>query len=146
VRTARGAGRADEERDDEVRDEDRLVDGFFAADVREVVAPPLTVLPLLLFVLPALRVRVREVAWAATAVLPLRDVLVLRDPEGEDVRVAMVRTVGDRPTRHVDLRSVSPPLLPHPAQRVAARDEGVRDPTVTERGSPGVWTVGRRPS
>jgi hypothetical protein len=30
------------------------------------------------------------------------DVLVLRDPGGEDVRVAMVTTLGDRHTRHMD--------------------------------------------
>jgi hypothetical protein len=34
--------------------------------------------------------------------LPRVDVLVLRDPGGEDVRVAMVTTLGDRHTRHRD--------------------------------------------
>ena len=48
--------------------------------------------------LPVLRDRVLGLAFEGV----LRDVLLLREPGGEDVRVAMLRTLGDRHTRHRD--------------------------------------------
>jgi len=86
LRTARGAGRAavrrvrDVPRDDPRVDDPRVdfveVGFFFGAGLRFALV---------------LRDRVLD---------PLRDVVVLRDPGGEDVRVAMVSTLGARPTRH----------------------------------------------
>ncbi len=64
---------------------------------------------------------------------PVRDVLLLRDPGGEDVRVAMVPTLGVRPTSHRDHTSaclgqtplverqpsVEPVEIPQPMQGAA---------------------------
>ncbi|WP_235959238.1 hypothetical protein [Nocardioides acrostichi] len=88
LRTARGAG--------------RLPVLFFADDERLLD-------PLLPVLLAAGRVARAGVARVLVLVVlrdlvpePLEDVLVLRDPGGEDVRVAMVATLGDRHTRHMD--------------------------------------------
>ncbi|GAB3763352.1 hypothetical protein GCM10027600_08770 [Nocardioides ginsengisegetis] len=89
LRTARGAGRFER---------------ALGAGLRLLVLR--AVLVLFVGVLPVLRDRVLEVPRAGLFD-PVEDVLLLRDPGGEDVRVAMVSTVIDGPTRHRDHRSVS---------------------------------------
>ena len=49
-----------------------------------------------------LRGRVPELVPLPVLLVLRVDVLVLRDPGGEDVRVAMVTTLGDHPTSHRD--------------------------------------------
>ena len=84
LRTARGAGRAAGRREEVVlRAAGRFVAAVFFGGVfraLRVVDPEPRPLVLLLF----------------------EDVLVLRDPGGEDVRVAMPPNVGDRHTSHRD--------------------------------------------
>ncbi|GAA4714827.1 hypothetical protein GCM10023349_37680 [Nocardioides conyzicola] len=68
-----------------------------------------------------LRVRVLEAALAGlrvVLVVRVEDVLLLREPGGEDVRVAIVPTLRRSHTSHTDHRSacrsrVSDPLLGH---------------------------------
>jgi hypothetical protein len=68
--------------------------GAFLAALEEVV---------LVVFAEVLRGRVPVLVVRDLVLLPLLpDVLVLRDPGGEDVRVAMLKTLGDRLTRHRD--------------------------------------------
>ncbi len=62
------------------------------------------------FLLPVLRAREVEPP-VALLVEVLRDVLVLREPGGEDVRVAMVFNLSHSHTSHMDHRCVSPQHL-----------------------------------
>src|SRR5690348_2374593 len=89
LRTARGAGRFAEEL--------RLFEEVVL--LREELLEP----DLLREVLPVLRDRVLEPLRPVLRA-PVVDVLLLRDPGGEDVRVAMVINVIDRHTCHRDHR------------------------------------------
>ena len=55
-----------------------------------------------LLVVEVLRGRVPELVPLPVLLVLRVDVLVLRDPGGEDVRVAMVTTLGDHHTSHRD--------------------------------------------
>ena len=87
LRTERGAGR-------EVVD--FFADDFLGAGLRaggRLAA---------LLVVEVLRGRVPELVPLPVLLVLRVDVLVLRDPGGEDVRVAMVTTLGDHHTSHRD--------------------------------------------
>jgi hypothetical protein len=61
-----------------------------------------------LLLLPVLRDRELEPPLEPLRLEPLRDVLELRDPDGEDVRVAMVINLSHSHISHMDHTSVSP--------------------------------------
>ncbi len=89
LRTERGAGR-------EVVD--FFADDFLGAGLR--AGGRLAALEVVL--VEVLRGRVPELVPLPVLLVLRVDVLVLRDPGGEDVRVAMVTTLGDHPTSHRD--------------------------------------------